>query len=105
MTARTLPFGTCAGAAKTPRQTERLYISEGYIKKSNLGGKEMWVSKNKWIQFEKRIADVEENQTKSANMVKDYILDSENLSNQLNTKIDKLPESIEKLLSNYSLDK
>lgn len=65
----------------------------------------MWVSKKKWNALEKRVADLEINQTKSANMVKNYIQDSENLANQLTERIAQLPEILGELLNNYGLDK
>lgn len=65
----------------------------------------MWISRKKWRALEKRVADLEINQTKSANMVKDYIRDSENLANQLTERITRLPEILEEMLNNYGLGK
>ena len=65
----------------------------------------MWVSKKKIMNLEKRIADLEKSQLKAINMVKNYIEDTESLSKKIDEEINKLPQAINDMLTNYYRDK
>lgn len=65
----------------------------------------MWISKRKIKEIEKRIADLEKSQLESMKMVKDYITDSETMSEQLNKEVKLLPQKIMMGLRQYGIYK
>lgn len=65
----------------------------------------MWISKKKYKNLERRVADLEKSQLQTVDMVKEYIEDTESLSNKLSKEIETLPMIIEKCLSNYCSNK
>lgn len=65
----------------------------------------MWISKKKYKNLERRVADLEKSQLQAVDMVKEYIKDTESLSNNLSKEIETLPVIIEKCLSNYCSNK
>lgn len=65
----------------------------------------MWISKRKIKDIEKRIADLEKSQLESMKMVKDYITDSETMSEQLNKEVKLLPQKIMMGLRQYGINK
>jgi hypothetical protein len=68
-------------------------------------GIKMWISRKKYKELEKRVADLEKSQLRATEMVKEYIEDTESLSNVLERKIEAFPETIKKCLSDYCSDK
>lgn len=64
----------------------------------------MWIRKERIKNLEKRIADLEESQLKSAKMVKEYITDSETECEKLNQAIRELPLKLKELLSQYGVN-
>lgn len=64
----------------------------------------VWISKKRFYALEKRVADLECEQLKSAKMVKDYIEDSESLSNKLSEEIKNIPQKILEHLKNHGFN-
>lgn len=60
----------------------------------------MWISYKKYKDLLNRIAVLEANQNQAVEMVKNYIEDSESLSNKLQHEISKLPQAIVQILNN-----
>lgn len=48
------------------------------------------ISREEWEAMQKRVAELEKKQKSSAEMVANYILDSESFSSQLSDRIDRL---------------
>lgn len=65
----------------------------------------MLISKKKYKELEKRVADLEKSQLQAVEMVKKYIEDTESLSNILEKKIEALPATIKKYLNDHCCNK
>ena len=65
----------------------------------------MWISKKKYKNLEKKVADLEKSQLQAVDMVKEYIEDTESLSSKLSKEIETLPVIIKKCLSNHCCNK
>ena len=64
----------------------------------------MWINGEKFIDLERRIADLEKSQLQALDMVKRYIEDSETETEKLRIAIDTMPEKLEAVLKNYRFD-
>lgn len=82
-----------------------LFTLEQELSVKQQKGIKMWISRKKYKELEKRVADLEKSQLRATEMVKEYIEDTESLSNVLERKIEAFPETIKKCLSDYCSDK
>lgn len=64
----------------------------------------MWINRERFIDLERRIADLEKSQLQALDMVKRYIEDSETEEEKLRMAIDTMPEKLEAVLKNYRFD-
>lgn len=65
----------------------------------------MWISKRRYDNLEKKVAELEKSQLHAITMVKEYIEDQETLSNDLCERVKELPNTIMATLQNNCLDK
>lgn len=65
----------------------------------------MWIDEEKYNSIIKRIENLEKNQFQANERVKQYIEDSESMSNQLCDLINALPKTLEYVLNNKNITK